>query len=62
MWPGCQICGKPAKTINSEYWRGTYCDGKPMEYPSIKKPHTRKKLTREMIKARRKKGRRKGNR
>lgn len=59
MYPGCQICGKPAKTINSEYCRGTYCDGKPMEYPSVKKPHTRKKLTRAMIKARRKKGRKK---
>lgn len=36
--------------------------GKPMEYPSVKKPHTRKKLTREMIKAQRKKGRSKGSR
>lgn len=62
MWPGCQICGKPAKTVDSEYCQGTYCDGKPMTYPSRKKPHTKKKLTREMIKARRKKGRRKGNR
>nr|DAE89109.1 MAG TPA: hypothetical protein [Caudoviricetes sp.]DAN15363.1 MAG TPA: hypothetical protein [Bacteriophage sp.] len=28
-----------------------------MTYPSVKKPHTKKKLTRAMIKARRKKGR-----
>lgn len=45
MYPGCQICGKPAKTVDSEYCQGTYCDGKQREYPSIKKPHTRKKLT-----------------
>ena len=62
MWPGCQICGKPTKTINSEYCQGAYCDSKPMEYPSVKRLHTKKKLTREMIKARRKRGRRKGNR
>lgn len=57
MFPACPICGKPTKTIDSEYCQGTYCDGVPREYPSIKKPHTKKKLTRAMIKARRKKGR-----
>ena len=24
MYPACQICGKPTKTVNSEYCQGTY--------------------------------------
>ena len=58
MYPACQICGKPVKKMGDEFCQGSHCDGKPREYPSIKKPHTKKKLTRAMIKARRKKGRR----
>jgi len=57
MWPACQICGKPVRNISDEFCRGSHCDGKPMPYPSAKKPHTKRKLTRAMIKARRKKGR-----